>query len=451
MLEVLNTLEGLTDTQRTALVKMCGGDWGKLAALTAGNADIFAKLTKIDADIVPMINILANVHVPAPVASSAPVSSSTADPTLAAILTKLAGDEKEADDLGVKALVKAFCASVTRTHEVANALRGKISADMPLFAMTGKAEANFDDTWLVWTKHRRDGLTQYNGKPLATLNTLMAEAKRYSPFSLKLIVAGDLWSGTDDNAMLMVHFGLMKGFVPANADEWAVKDEVLTGNYYRLKQASQQWNLISHIDSNADVVAAKRRMMTGETGNSGGNNGGNNDSKSSRPKITINYRGIDNRAMRDFITDSMSNDEIGTMLHNLNSLIRKKYKSKEEISLDVIGSTSKPVIARNVIEFFSRRDWFTDLIDAAYAMRPDAFIETFSDEITEDSSGATTVVGSNNTVAGAGGIAINQNSGKIITNGGAVITGDVTVVDGDWVGRDKITTQINHYGSNLRW
>ena len=156
--------------------------------------------------------------------------------------------------------------------------------------------------------------------------------------------------------------------------------------------------------------------------------------------------------MRNFIIDSMSNDEIGTMLHNLNSLTRKKYNSKEEISLDVIGSTSKPVIARNVIEFFSRRDWLADLIDAAYAMRPDAFVETFPDEIHEDSSGATTVVGSNNTVAGAGGVAIGgQNFGTIITNGGAVITGNVTVVDGEWVGRDKITSQINHYGAKPRW
>lgn len=416
MLEVLNTLEGLTDTQRAALVKMCGGDWGKLATLTATNGAVFAKLTKIDADIVPMINLIANVHVPSPAsATPTPTPTATTDPTLAAILNKLAGDEKDADELGVKALIKAFCASSTRTPEVGNALRNKIGADMPLFAMTNKTEADFDDTWLVWTKHRRDGLTQYNGKPLATLNTLMAEAKRYSPFSLKLIVIGDMWSGVKDEALLMVHYGLMKGFIPANADEWAVNDEAKAGAYRRLAETASQWNLISHIDSHADVVAAKRRMMTGNVVSSF-----DNAPRNASSNITVNRTGNEYKDFMDYVKATFN-------MESLDIVVRGLGCDPEDIR-----GTSLSVRIDETHSFFKRRGMLDELKAEVSKANPKLWSLYFPD----DSS--TAVIGNNNTVAGNKGIAIQ----------GSVV-GDI--VNGDYIGRDKITTQINHYGSKPRW
>lgn len=60
MKEILETLT-LSPVQIDKLMKLCSSDWGKLATLSASNANVFSALTTIPADVVPMLNTLANI------------------------------------------------------------------------------------------------------------------------------------------------------------------------------------------------------------------------------------------------------------------------------------------------------------------------------------------------------------------------------------------------------
>lgn len=391
MLEILKSLDGLTEKQCEQLVKICSGDWKKLASLTATNHDSFAMLTKISKDVVPMINLMANIHSDQ---SNSPVSSNTQHDD----------DDTDETEMSIRRLVRTMASGDT-SSPVIEALKGKgIKGHEKLFAVVD-GKIDFYASMHVIREERHSGLSQYDGKALLSLDEIGAKFRRVNPFTLAPIVKGDRWDSLTDDQLLLVHYAFVKGHINTQTSQADVWREAATGKFeFSLYQSALTWSAIKANKNHPDVLAATQRMYSTPK----------QQAQRSAVVEPVAYLTVTPQALRMFITSHLNIQDLVVCIDGMN------------VSHEEIGGDTLPMLALNAVQYFKRRGLLLLFASHIRNSNPTLFDLAFADT-------DTTVIGDNNTVAGRGGIAVQ----------GAVINGNITV-NGDLIGRNKITTQVNY-------
>lgn len=387
MKEILESLT-LTPDQIAKLIKLCSGDWGKLATLSASNAGVFSQLTGIAADVVPMLNTLANIYAPAPTpqAQPAPTPQPQSD------------DDDDELEMSIRRLVRMMSSGDT-SSPVIEALKAKgIKGHEKLFAVAD-GKIDFYGSMHVIRDERHSGLAQYDGKALLSLDEIGAKFRRVNPFTLTPIVKGDRWDSLTDDQLLLVHYAFIKGHINTQTSQADVWREASTGKYeFTLHQSALTWSAIKANKNHPDVLAATQRMYSVP-----------------KPQVQrnavvepITYSTVTPQTLRMFITSHLNIQELTLCLDGMS------------VSHEEIGGGTLQMLALNAVQYFNRRGQL--LLFAAHVRNnnPTLFDMALADT-------GTVATGNNNVVAGNRGVAIQ----------GAVV-GNITV-GGDFVGRDKIT------------
>lgn len=387
MKEILETLT-LSPVQIDKLMKLCSSDWGKLATLSASNANVFSALTTIPADVVPMLNTLANIYAPAPASAPAPNQQSPSN-----------DDDTDETEMSVRRLVRTMASGDT-SSPVIEALKSKgIKGHEKLFAVAD-GKIDFYGSMHVIREERHSGLSQYDSKALLSLDEIGAKFRRVNPFTLAPIVKGDRWDSLTDDQLLLVHYAFVKGHINTQTSQADVWREASTNKFeFALYQSSLTWSAIKANKNHPDVLAATQRMYSTPK----------QQAQRSAVVEPVTYSTVTPQTLRIFITSHLNIQDLVVCIDGMN------------VSHEEIGGDTLPMLALNAIQYFKRRGQLPLFAAHVRNSNPEIFDLAFAD------AGAV-AIGNNNVVAGNGGVSVQ----------GAIINGNITI-GSDFVGRDSIT------------